>query len=513
MEDKTNKMSANHDAATGTNAMHKYSNSSTSSSSGHPGVSIPLLGNSFSRIPVASPKDVKKYREEAGSDRKGVQRFLKDHFWSCVVPVVLTVGGGLFIIWWKSRCHKNEKIATQDNASTNKIKEQNNATSNKKEEIVTQSDADIRKIQASSEAKLAEIQMREKLRKERTMLSNNMDHNHNDETETLSYAEVKAGRRQACIGQRYLVPWMKIGFTRGFAGPTNVGKTTFLLQEAALIAGGKCERLTADWNLIRPVHVLYFSLEQTYEELEQYYAPMIDPVREYLHIICGQTSPQAIVKTVRKYLPLANEYGLVCYIDNAGKLEGYAQHKEVVWMQRELEQIRQSAVNTGHPLTPVYVYHTSSTYDPSKPFTPECVRGNKDSVNLNNDFTFLTYTSYGENYRILGQLKNKHGQHGVVTILKFAEKEVDQFEYVGCAKEVDVLCSKEKDSDVSNPAVVFDPHKAGRKPTITYEQALQLQAMVTRWEKKWKDIMTETGHKKSKIKECIRQHKQKDGIK
>ena len=99
-------MSANHDAATGTNAMHKYSNSSTSSSSGHPGVSIPLLGNSFSRIPVASPKDVKKYREEAGSDRKGVQRFLKDHFWSCVVPVALTVGGGLFIIWWKSSCHR-----------------------------------------------------------------------------------------------------------------------------------------------------------------------------------------------------------------------------------------------------------------------------------------------------------------------------------------------------------------------------------------------------------------------
>lgn len=399
------------------------------------------------------------------------------------------------------------KKEVQDNASKNKKEEQNNDAKNRLDEIRAQSEADLAKISADKEAKKEVIGFREKCRNERNQkVSTECDE------PVESYAEAKANGHLTNQGDRCLgFPYFKVGYSRAFVGPTDVGKTTYLLQEGTAVARGEClVPLTADWHPIPPVHVVYFSLEQTYEELEQHWGAEIESVKSHFHLYCGQYSPAQIVKTVKEYLEISNEYGVVLYIDNEGKLEEYASFQEIVQMTRELEHIRTTARNDQHPLTTVKIFHAHSGYDETKKFTISCVRGDKKNVNLNNNVMFIAKTCLGEDKRMVGFLKNKHGKKDYVNIVEFAGTEVDQFRYVGQAKEVDVLCSKTPKGDCASQAVVFNPHKPGRKPTITYDEAAALQATVTSGEKTWKQIEEETGHSKSKVKECIRAHKRSE---
>ena len=461
---------------------------------------------------IVNPQQVERYRQKYGK-KTGIKQFLKDNVWAWVIPAGIVVG----TVWWKFRCDKKAKIAVQDNASKNRIAEQNNisknrkaeqdnATSNKKDEINAQTIADVDIIRAKCEAQKEVINLREDRRKERMQRQEELDAPLCDESPLESHSELKAkGLLDTNRQKEFGATGVRVGLCRGFAGPNHVGKTSYLLQEASLIAGGNCLPMTADEHSIPPVQVIYFALENEPGEIEEYYGNMVNPVEEHLHIYEGQIMPSKIVQTVKEYLPLSNEYGVVVYIDNEVKMEEYAPRKEIVWMKRELEQMRQSAPKTGHPLTPVYVYHTSSNYDPSKPFTLQCVRGDKSRVLLNNDFDFLTYTSLGDDKRILGHLKRKHAkENGIVNVLKFAGTEVDQFSFVGNAKEVDVLCTKNPQDNVPNPAAVFNPHKTGRKSTITDEKARALWDMVKRREKTWKQIEAETGHKEKKIKARVK---------
>lgn len=463
----------------------------------------------FSYAPAVRPQDIAAYRKEAGSDSKGIKLFFKDYCWT-LIPLsvsILATGG---IIWWTHRCAKNGKIATQDNASSNRMKEQDNASQNRKNEIQDQSDADILKIREASEAKKSEIRLRGEIRAMKEQKESSWSSESGEEIQ--SYEEAKAngnlsGNRERCLG----FPYFKVGYSRILVGATNVGKTTYMLQEAIAIARGKCEvPLTAKWCSIPPVHVIVFSLEQTDMEIQKFWGAAIEkePVKSHFHIYCGQVFPKQIVETVNKHLAASNEYGVVLYIDNMGKLEEYASHKDIVKMNRELDHIRQTASRSCHPLTTVKVYHTHTSYDASKPFTLKSVRGNRDNVNLNNDVTFITYTNQGDDKRMVGQLKNKHGQTGIVNIVEFVGNGVEQFRYVGSAKEEDVLVSKDKGEDSEATAVLFNPHTPGPKPTISYEEAQRLQGMVTRGEMTWKQIEAETGDKKSKIKWCLRKHRQ-----
>lgn len=462
-----------------------------------------------------SPRQVDQFVKENGTV-KGILKFLGC---SAIAISVSLVGYGIKIIW-KSHCDKKTKLATQDNKSSNNIKEQNNASSNRQREqdhasqnkineIKAQSEADLAKIKAANEAKLSEIDRREDRRAARTQKMQLISHHDTVE----SYAEAKANGHLTGENEKFLgFPYFKVGYSRAFVGAANVGKTTYILQEAVAIAGGHCNvPLTANWVPIPPVHVIVFSLEQTMWEIEEHWGAAIDRVKSHLHIYCGQTSPKQIIATVKNYLEISNEYGVVVYIDNEGKLEEYASCQEIAEMNRELEHIRQTAFKTQHPLTTVKVYHTSSDYDPSKRFTLKSVRGNKNNVNLNNDVMFITHTNQGEDKRIVGFLKNKHGKVGRVNVIEIAGTDVDQFRYVGEAMEADVLCSKKEVTESVNHAVVFNPHKPGRKPTITVEQAQELQDLVTRGEKTWAQIQKETGHSKSKVKECIRSSKKRDG--
>lgn len=451
-----------------------------------------------------NPLQVKGNVKGSGT-QKGLDKSLKILSW------ILEICVALGLIWWKCHVDKNAKLTTQDNGSSNKMKEQNNASKNKKEEINAQSSADLAKIQAETEAKKSVLETREKLRQERMRQKSFMLEDSNDTVE--SYAEAQANGHLSGENEKFLgFPYFKVGYSRAFVGAANVGKTTYILQEAVAIAGGHCNvPLTANWLPIPPVHVIVFSLEQTMWEIEEHWGAAIDPVKSHFHIYCGQISPKQIITTVKDYLEISNEYGVVVYIDNEGKLEEYASCQEIAEMNRELEHIRQTAFKTQHPLTTVKVYHTSSDYDPSKRFTLKSVRGNKNNVNLNNDVMFITHTNLGEDKRIVGFLKNKHGKVGRVNVIEIAGTDVDQFRYVGEAMEADVLRSKNEETESVNPAVVFNPHKPGRKPTITVEQAQELQDLVTRGEKTWAQIQKETGHSKSKVKECIRSSKKRDG--
>lgn len=448
-------------------------------------------------------------------ENDGVKEGTKTFLHGCKPVLILAaiVGGTIAVYKIGSNCidtclKSKTKRKEQEEASALKKDEINLSHNCNMDELDKQTDGRVKVQQDKKEIDKELIILREKLRRERMEIKNE-----NSESGGMTIIEdfhtANYHGHISTEGTRYLgFPWLKMGYTTGLAGPTDIGKSTLLIQIATSIAKGKCEiPMCADWQLDAPTHVIYISLEQSYEEIQEHYGDSVKGTEGFLHLYCGQYSPDQISQIVITAVKKFGSEGVVLFLDNYTKLREYSTDKEIRNMDHKLDTLVQTGQRSGKPMATLKIFHTNAMYDESKKFETKYIRGDKAIVCCTNDFVFFTKCKLGEDKRILGYLKGKHIDKSRVHVLEYANTKVDQYRYVCDALEKDVLCPKSRPLPQEAIPTLFYPTKKGRKPTITLELAQQLQDQVTRGEKTWREIEQETGHKKSKIKERLRSNR------
>ena len=438
-------------------------------------------------------------------------KFLKE------LGVKKTVGcviAGLGICYAYSKIKSNCKIKEQTNNAKNKceeiktaslcnmtereqdhkfrIDEEREKTAQKKEIINTQKEAEIEKMK-----------MRNQLSMERDAAkANSIFVEANPKEKIMSYHDVvQNGEIGKSTEKAIGFSWLREGYDTGLVGPTDCGKSTFVMQVAIAIAKGKCNiNLTHDWHNIPPIHVLLFSLEQSNREIYTYYGSVIDNLPTLDIYADPQIMPTQIIAIIKEKINSINSKGMVVFIDNYTKLEEIAGVKAMKLFCKELDQLRNQSIKAGKPITPFKVYHAKPNWDSTKPLTPESVRGDKKNVYFTNNFLYFTYCKHGSDKRMLGYMKFKHGNKEDISILEYAGTKVDQFRYIG----------KGSKKDLGVPVVEGSSNNGkqgpGRKSEHSLNDIVILYNMVQNKECTYAEIEKVYGIKKSTIKKRIQRN-------
>lgn len=438
-------------------------------------------------------------------------KFIKELGVKKTVGIVIAVASGCYLYnKIGSRC----KIKEQTNKSQNKreeikvassckmqeseqlhnfhIDEEREKTAQKKEIIIAQKEADIEKIE-----------VRNRLRMERDAVKVSpvfTEANINDKIESYREA-IRNGTIGKNVGKILGFPWIREGYDIGLVGPTDCGKSTFVMQVAIAIAKGKCDvKLASEWCDIPPTPVLLFSLEQSNEEIDTYYGSVINDL-PMLEIYAGsQITPKMIIDVVKEKVLKMNNTGIVVSIDNYSKLEEMAGVKAMRLFCKELDDLRNQSLKVGKPITLFKVYHAKSDWNPTKPLTPASVRGDKKNVLFTNNFVYFTYCKHGSDKRLLGYMKLKHGNKETVSILEYAGTKIDQFHYAGKG-------SKEDLGEASTEGKSCDAKQGpGRKSEYSLDEIKILYDMVQAKGCTYAEIEGIYGIKKSTIKKRIQRN-------
>ena len=410
--------------------------------------------------------------------------------------VLLLVGGICFITYFA-------KKAEQNNQSTNNLQEAEKNAELENKKIETKKNAEIEKIEARKNAEIEKMKMREQLRKKSNDAKENptaTDTSKNDKID--SYHDIIKNSTIIKNEEKKIgFPWLREGYDTGLVGPTDCGKSTFIMQAAIAIAKGKCETsLSPQWENIAPTPVLLFSLEQSVQEINHYYGDTINNLATLKIYADTSITPAQIINIVKKEAEKADNSGLVVVIDNYTKLEEMAGVKAMKEFCQQLDHLRQQIRNNGAPITPLKVYHAKSEYDFTKPLTPSMVRGDKKNVIFTNNFLYFTYCNLGSDKRVLGYIKMKHGDKKVISVLEYAGTKIDQFRYVGQGCEQNIgkpQAGTEERNLKSGP---------GRKPMYSLEDIIILHQMIQNKECTYQEVEKVYGVKKSAIKKRIKRN-------
>ena len=344
------------------------------------------------------------------------------------------------------------------------------------------------------------MKLRNELRKERDAakaVSTFVDGDGTDKIESYREA-MRNGTVGKNVGKALGFPWVREGFDTGLVGPTDCGKTSFVMQNVIAIAKGKCDiKLAPEWYDIPPTPVLLFSLEQSYEEINTYYGSVINNL-PMLEIYAGsQITPKKIIDIIKEKKDIITSTGMVVFVDNYSKLEDKAGVKAMKQFCEELDDLCSQSLKVGRPITPFKVYHAKPDWNPTKPLTPASVRGNKKNVNFTNNFVYFTYCKHGSDKRVLGYMKLKHGNKETLSILEYAGTEIDQFRYAGkgSKEELGEASTEQKSCDVKQTP--------GRKSEYCLDEIMVLYDMVQAKECTYAEIEASYGIKKSMIKKRI----------
>lgn len=417
-------------------------------------------------------------------------------------------GGAYYVYNWIKRSSKTEE---QNNASKNKIEEIETASNFKKQEIEQlhahrkeeerlQTDQKIEVINAQKEADIEKMKLRNELRKERDAakaVSTFVDGDGTDKIESYREA-MRNGTVGKNVGKALGFPWVREGFDTGLVGPTDSGKSTFVMQIAIAIAKGKCDiKLAPEWHNIPPTSVLLFSLEQSYEEINTYYGSVINNLPMLEIYADSQITPKKIIDIIKEKKDIITSTGMAVFVDNYSKLEDKAGVKAMKQFCEELDDLRSQSLKVEKPITLFKVYHVKPDWNPTKPLTPASVRGDKKNVFFTNNFVYFTYCKHGSDKRVLGYMKLKHGNKETLSILEYAGTEIDQFRYVGKGSKEDLgeASTEQKSCDVKQTP--------GRKSEYCLDEIMVLYNMVQAKECTYAEIEASYGIKKSMIKKRI----------
>ena len=404
-----------------------------------------------------------------------------------------------------------------------KTKEQNNASANKQGEIERTSECKMREedqghdhrmeeneqvhehhMEEIEAKKNADIEIRVKcaeLRKERDAAKANqplVDLHLNSIPESYHEA-VKNGTVHASRERTLGFSWLREGYDTGLVGPTDCGKSVFVMQVAMALARGRCDvNLSSEWHDIPPMPVVMFSLEQSNHEIREYYGSVIDNLSTLKLYAGSRITPAHIITVIKEELEKAGGSGVVAIIDNYTKLEERAGVKAMRQFCADLDCLRQQGLEKGSPLTPLKVYHARSDWKLSSPLTPASVRGDKKNVCFTNNFLYLTYCKQGSDKHVLGFMKLKHGNKEAVSILEFAGTKIDQFRYVGKGGKKDL-------GEPAEPAEESGDNKGGpgRKSKYSLEEVMGFYDKVQAKECTNKDIERDYGISRSAIRKRV----------
>ena len=139
-----------------------------------------------------------------------------------------------------------------------------------------------------------------------------------------SYHEaVKSGTVHVSQERSLGFSWLREGYDTGLAGPTDCGKSVFIMQVATALARGRCDvNLSSEWHDIPPMSVVMFALEQSNHEIREYYDSVIDNLSTIKLYAGSQITPAHIITIIKEELEKAGGLGVVVIIDNYTKLEG-----------------------------------------------------------------------------------------------------------------------------------------------------------------------------------------------
>lgn len=401
-----------------------------------------------------------------------------------------------------------------------KTKEQNNASANKQGEIERTSECKMREedqghdhrmeeneqvhehhMEEIEAKKNADIEIRVKcaeLRKERDAAKANqplVDLHLNSIPESYHEA-VKNGTVHASRERTLGFSWLREGYDTGLVGPTDCGKSVFVMQVAMALARGRCDvNLSSEWHDIPPMPVVMFSLEQSNHEIREYYGSVIDNLSTLKLYAGSRITPAHIITVIKEELEKAGGSGVVAIIDNYTKLEERAGVKAMRQFCADLDCLRQQGLEKGSPLTPLKVYHARSDWKLSSPLTPA---SDKKNVCFTNNFLYLTYCKQGSDKHVLGFMKLKHGNKEAVSILEFAGTKIDQFRYVGKGGKKDL-------GEPAEPAEESGDNKGGpgRKSKYSLEEVMGFYNKVQAKECTYKDIERDYGISRSAIRKRV----------
>lgn len=422
----------------------------------------------------------------------------------------LLVGGPIYYVLTSVKSHAKTK--EQNNASANKLREIEHTSEYKKEEEGQTHDHrmeeneqvhehHMEEIEAKKNADVEIMVKRAELRKERDAAKANqplVDLHLNSIPE--SYHEALKNGTIHVSGERTLgFSWLREGYDTGLVGPTDCGKSVFVMQVAMALARGRCDvNLSSEWHDIPPMPVVMFSLEQSNHEIREYYGSVIDNLSTLKLYAGSRITPAHIITVIKEEMEKAGGSGVVAIIDNYTKLEERAGVKAMRQFCADLDCLRQQGLEKGSPLTPLKVYHARSDWKLSSPLTPASVRGDKKNVCFTNNFLYLTYCKQGSDKRVLGFMKLKHGNKEAVSILEFAGTKIDQFRYVGKGGSNDLgeptEPSEESGDNTGSP---------GRKSKYSLEEVMGFYNKVQAKECTYKDIERDYGISRSAIRKRV----------
>ena len=407
--------------------------------------------------------------------------------------------------------------------SRGKSKEQNNASANKQGEIKCTSECKIRgkdqthahrmeenaqvhehhmeEIEAKKKADIEKMEKRDELRKDRDAEKANQPlvGLHLNGIPESYHEAVKSGTVHVSQERSLGFSWLREGYDTGLAGPTDCGKSVFIMQVATALARGRCDvNLSSEWHDIPPMSVVMFSLEQSNHEIREYYDSVIDNLSTIKLYAGSQITPAHIITIIKEELEKAGGLGVVVIIDNYTKLEGQSGIKAMRQFCADLDYLRRLGLEKGKPLTPLKVCHAKSDWKLTNPLTPASVRGDKRNVCFTNNFLYLTYCKLGSDKRVLGFMKLKHGNKEAVSILEFVGTKIDQFRYVGKGGKKDL-------SEPAEPAEESSGNKGGpgRKSKYGLEEVMVFYNMVQSKKCTYEDVKRDYGISRSAIRKRV----------
>lgn len=442
--------------------------------------------------------------------KEGVKRGTK--YIAAAAGILVVIGVPTYYVIQKVKT--NGKKEEQDNASLNRrvekeaehsqrMKENDQLYNQEIKKMQEKAKLDSRIIQLKKEATCEILEKRNQIHKEREDAKVAL--NHNDDEKIESYHEAKLSGTIKDKERLLGFPWLREGYDTGLVAPTDCGKSTFVMQVAIALAKGQCDiNLSPVWHNITPMTVVVFSLEQHYSEISEHYGSVIDSLSTLKIYAEANITPTQIIAVLKEEQEKAKDSGTFVVIDNYTKLEERFGVKVMKQFCEELDKLRNESFKTGKIITPFKIYHAKDDCKLSKPFTPASVRGNKQNVYFTNNFLYLTYCRHGQDKRVLGYMKCKHGDRAQISILEFASNtKVEMFHYVGKGSLNDLgMPSLEENENIIET-------KPGRHSHYTIEDALVLYQMVQEKKCTYNDVEQIYGIKKDALKKRVKRY-QKD---
>ena len=249
-------------------------------------------------------------------EKLGVRKSIKYAFIGsgCILVVVVPVC--CVVTFIKSHAKTKE----QNNASTNKQKEIERISECKKgeedrdhahrmEENTQVHEHHMEEIEAKKNADIEKMEKRAELRKERDAAKANqplVDLHLNSIPESYHEA-LKNGIVHVSRERTLGFSWLREGYDTGLVGPTDCGKSVFVMQVAMALARGRCDvNLSSEWHDIPPMPVVMFSLEQSNHEIREYYGSVIDNLSTLKLYAGSRITPAHIITVIKEEMEKAD---------------------------------------------------------------------------------------------------------------------------------------------------------------------------------------------------------------